>query len=371
MAQHGRSYNMPTKVKGTTGVDKIEAGAVITNPEFSGNATVTGSMTVGGVNVFSGPYRNLIINGDMRIDQRNAGASHTSNNSNVYTLDRYTTFETGGTTGKFTVQQNAGAVTPPSGFGYYLGITSQSAFAVTSGIIQSIAHKIEGYNTAHLNWGTANAKTITLSFWVRSSLTGTFGGVISNGAVSYSYPFTYTISSANTWEYKTVTIDGPTAGTWIGATNGIGLVLQFVIGTGSTYNGTAGSWSANGYYGVTGAINVTGTSGATLYITGVQLEVGSGASDFEFLPYDVQLLRCLRYFNYIAGSNTHGMHYGGGGNSLNDVFFTVPMRATPTATYTSGSVGSSFNVQDNKKGYVFQGNSSDTYLTSIKLSAEL
>ena len=238
--------------------------------------------------------RNRIINGDMRIDQRNAGAAHTSTNANIYVLDRWSTYETGGTAGKFTVQQDAGAVTPPVGFSNYIGITSATAFSVTAGIIQSIRQSIEGFNASALDWGTANAKTVTVSFWVRSSLTGTFGGVLSNGAIDYSYPFTYTISVANTWEQKSVTIAGPTAGTWL-TTNGAGLTLQFVIGTGTTYQGSAGSWSANGYYGATGAVNVTGTNGATLYITGVQLETGTTATPFEQMQYGTQLALCQRY----------------------------------------------------------------------------
>jgi hypothetical protein len=255
--------------------------------------------------------RNLIINGDMRIDQRNAGASYTSSNANVYTLDRWLTFETGGVSSRFTIQQNAGSVTPPTGFTNYMGITSSVASAVTAGMIQSIAQKIEGFNASDLAWGTANAKTVTISFWVRSSLTGTFGGVLSNGAVNYSYPFTYTISAATTWEYKTVTIAGPTAGTWV-TNNGAGPVLQFVIGTGSTYQGSAGSWSANGYYGVTGTVDVTGTNGATLYITGVQLEVGTEATPFEHRPYDMELARCQRYYYrlYDTATDANGRMIG-------------------------------------------------------------
>ena len=257
----------------------------------------------GGTGTTSGYYgfKNRIINGGMVIDQRNAGV-YTSTDTNIYVLDRWGTFETGGVSGKFTVQQNAGAVTPPVGFSNYIGITSQSAYSVAAGAIQTIRQTIEGFNTADLAWGTANAKTVTISFWTRSSLTGTFGGVVSNGAITYSYPFTYTISAANTWEYKTVTIAGPTSGTWVGATNGSGLVLQFVIGTGTTYQGADGSWSANSYYGVTGAVNVTGTNGATFYITGVQLEKGSVATSFDYRPYGTELQLCQRYYDTSVGT---------------------------------------------------------------------
>jgi hypothetical protein len=296
------------------------------------------------------PYRNRIINGDMVIDQRRAGTSYTNSNANVYTLDRWLTFVTGGVSSRFTIQQNAGSITPPTGFTNYMGITSSVASAVTAGMIQSIAQKIEGFNASDLAWGTANAKTVTISFWVRSSLTGTFGGVLNNGAVNYSYPFTYTISAATTWEYKTVTIAGPTAGTW-NTTNGAGPVLQFVIGTGSTFNGTAGSWSANGWYGVTGVTDLTATSGATLYITGVQLEVGSAASDFEFLPFDVNLGRCMRYC-LVLGDTPNGLDFGKQGivghyfsaTAFIPVwFFQYPMRTTPSFTVSSASAGTVYS----------------------------
>jgi hypothetical protein len=281
--------------------------------------------------------RNRIINGDMRIDQRNAGAAHTSTNANIYVLDRWSTYETGGTAGKFTVQQDAGAVTPPVGFSNYIGITSATAFSVTAGIIQSIRQSIEGFNASDLDWGTANAKTVTVSFWVRSSLTGTFGGVLSNGAIDYSYPFTYTISVSNTWEQKSVTIAGPTAGTWL-TTNGAGLTLQFVIGTGTTYQGSAGSWSANGYYGATGAVNVTGTNGATLYITGVQLEEGTVATPFERRSYGTELALCQRYAWKYGGNISDeylanvGFYADGNKIIFGYIQHPVRMRATPTLT---------------------------------------
>jgi hypothetical protein len=296
----------------------------------------------------SSPYvlKNRIINGDMRIDQRYAGAAYTNLGGNFYVLDRWSTFEAGVASGKFTVQQNAGAVTPPVGFSNYIGITSQSAYSVAAGDIQSLRQTIEGFNTADLAWGTANAKTVTISFWVRSSLTGTFGGVLSNGAINYSYPFTYTISAANTWEYETVTIAGPTAGTW-NTTNGSGITLQFVIGTGTTYQGAAGSWSANGYYGVTGAVNVTGTNGATLYITGVQLEVGSTATPFERRLYGQELNNCKRYYeksydySVVPATTTNVGRWNAGGNATGQttgyvsgghVVFQVEKRAIPTVT---------------------------------------
>ncbi len=217
-------------------------------------------------------FKNRIINGAMTIDQRNAGASVTTGSGGTYTLDRWQGLAEQAS--KFSVQQDAGAVTPPVGFTDYLGVTSLSAYSVPSGGYYAIRQAIEGFNVADLNWGTANAKTVTLSFWVRSSLTGTFGGVLQNSANNRSYPFTYTISSANTWEYETVTIAGDTTGTWL-TTNGVGVWVMLGLGVGSTFSGTAGAWAGSNFISATGATSVVGTNGATFYITGVQLEVGS------------------------------------------------------------------------------------------------
>jgi hypothetical protein len=245
--------------------------------------------------------RNRIINGNMTIDQRNAGASVTPA-SGTYTLDRWVFYVS--QSSKLTAQQNAGSVTPPVGFSNYLGVTSSSAYSVLAGDYFGLVQNIEGFNTADLGWGTANAKTVTLSFQVYSSLTGTFGGVVKNSASNRTYPFTYSISSANTWTTATVTIAGDTTGTWVGATNGIGIQLIFGLGVGSTYSGTAGSWAAANYLSATGATSVVGTSGATFYITGVQLETGTTATDFENLQYGTQLSLCQRYYqkSYAQGT---------------------------------------------------------------------
>ena len=272
----------------TSGEIELQANGVT-----KAKITANGLQDNNGNSLRGGMYRNLIINGDMRIDQRNAGASVTPGNG-VYTIDRWAANQFS-PTGKFSVQQNAGSVTPPQGFTHYLGVTSSSAYSVSTNDIYGIYHFVEGYNIANLNWGTANAKTITLSFWVRSSLTGTFAASIRNGVANRSYPFTYTISSADTWEQKSVTISGDITGTW--ATNHTaGLLLHFSLGAGTGLNGTANSWQAGSYASVSGATSVVGTSGATWQITGIQLEVGEGASDFEHLPYDVQLQRCQRYY---------------------------------------------------------------------------
>ncbi len=220
-------------------------------------------------------FRNRIINGDCRIDQRNAGAA-SANTINGYFIDRWMVLQTA-TNGKIIAQQNAGSLSAanrPAGFTNYLGITSQSAYSITSSDNFSVLQQIEGFNVADLGWGTANAQTVTLSFLVRSSLTGTFGGAFSNAGVTRSYPFSYTISSANTWELKSVTVAGDTSGTWA-TDNTCGIRVWFGLGAGSTYSGTAGAWAAADLRSATGAVSVVGTNGATFYITGVQLEAGS------------------------------------------------------------------------------------------------
>jgi hypothetical protein len=293
-------------------------------------------------------FKNRIINGDMRIDQRNAGASvaTTVTDNKTYTLDRWAYWNSAAS--KYTVQQNAGSVTPPVGFINYLGCTSTSAYSVGAGDYFMITQQLEGLNVSDLDWGTANAKTITLSFWVRSSLTGTFGGALTNSPSNRSYPFTYTISAANTWEQKTVTIAGDTTGTWL-TTNGIGIQLRLGLGVGATLSGTAGAWAAANYASATGATSIVGTNGATFYITGVQLEVGSLATGFEFRDYTTQLSMCKRYFDKTFTINTAPVTNGGRSGAIETLQvrvanqytvssffrFTVPMRTTPTMVFYS------------------------------------
>ena len=246
-------------------------------------------------------FKNRIINGDMRIDQRNAGASVTPTNLQ-YLVDRF--YYSGTQASKFTAQQNAGSITPPIGYINYLGLTVASSVSITSTDSFSVNQIIEGLNIADLGWGTANAKAVTLSAWVYSSLTGTFGGALNNGSgTSYSYPFSYTIPVANTWTQISINIAGPTSGTWL-TTNGKGIIVTFSLGTGSAASGTAGAWVAAFNQSVTGATSVVGTSGATFYITGVQLEVGTSATGFEYVDYGTQLVMCQRYYEAIFSGAT-------------------------------------------------------------------
>ena len=292
-------------------------------------------------------FKNRIINGAMVIDQRNAGASVTNTAAYVFGVDRWKAY--GSQASKFTMQQNAGSVTPPVGFTNYLGITSSSAYSVGATEQFFVTQLIEGYNIADLGWGTANAKTITVSFQVYSSLTGTFGGTISNSGGSRNYPFSYTVSSANTWTTITISVSGDTSGTWL-TTNGIGIFLQFNLGMGSTYSGTAGAWTASAIFGPTGATSVVGTNGATFYITGVQLEKGSTATSFDYRPYTTELQLCQRYLPAITltGSNAICSAYNTATTTSVGIFhFLVTPRTPPTGITATAASGFAFSSAAN------------------------
>jgi hypothetical protein len=283
-------------------------------------------------------FKNRIINGAMVIDQRNAGASVTvTGGSAYYSCDRWQEWQSQNS--KYSIQRST---TAPTGFINSLLATSLSAYSVISSDSFALNQNIEGLNCADLAWGTASASTVTVSFWVRSSLTGTFGGALSNSAVNRSYPFTYTISSANTFEYKTITIPGDTSGTWL-TDNDIGIRLWFSIGAGSTYLGTAGSWAGADYRGATGQTSVVGTNGATFYITGVQLEKGNVATAFDYRPYDTELALCQRYFekSYLPETavgtatrvGTIDWNFGDmSAYGTVNIFFKVTKRTSPTMT---------------------------------------
>lgn len=315
-----------------------------TNIGFKLVSKGTGEITarVNGSDVFNASssfgFKNRIINGAMVIDQRNAGASVTQGTAVAYTVDRWSCY--GSAASKFTVQRNAGSVTPPTGYINYLGVTSSSAYTVGASEFFFVQQVIEGFNIADLAFGTASAATVTLSFWVRSSLTGTFGGTLSNGATTRVYPFTYTISSANTWTQISVTVAGDTTGTWTTDNTG-GLVVNFNMGAGATVSGTAGAWSGSTLRAPTGATSVVGTNAATWYVTGVQLEKGSTATSFDYRPYGTELQLCQRYFRKTGGATNQEPTLYTWGSSTQVIgqswIYPVPMRTSATVT-TSGTL---------------------------------
>ena len=277
-------------------------------------------------------FKNRIINGAMVIDQRNAGASVTITTGQTYPVDRF--FGQGSITSKFTAQQSS---TVPTGFKNSLLFTSSAATTPSSSDYYYFGQYIEGLNVSDLAWGTASAATVTLSFWVRSSLTGTFSGAVLNGTTNRSYAFTYTINSANTFEQKTVTIAGDTTGTWL-TNNETGILVRFALGAGSSFLQTAGSWGTGNVVGATGTTQWISTSGATFYITGVQLEKGSTATSFDYRPYTTEFGLCLRYFYKTNPTNTQSNGgVWGAMSGTTDAHVTgalpVPMRTAPTFTF--------------------------------------
>ena len=302
------------------------------------NADVIGT-SVAGSNLGAGNasiMKNRIINGQMVIDQRNAGASVTVNAVTAfYATDRYRLSGVA-SAGVYTAQQST---TAPTGFVNSLKITTTTSASPAAGDSYYIVQNIEGYNTADLGWGTANAKTVTLSFQVYSSLTGTFGGSLSNNGVTRSYPFTYSIPVANTWTTISITIAGDTTGTWT-TDNSTGIRVYFSLGTGTTLSGTAGAWAGAQYISATGATSVVGTNGATFYITGVQLEVGSSATGFEYVNYQTSLSNCQRYFEILkadsSGNTVIAAQYQAS-NFWSVWYFKNEKRATSTITLVGGS----------------------------------
>ena len=307
-------------------------------------------------------FKNRIINGAMVIDQRNAGASVTPTVNPTYTVDRW--FAAPAVASKFSVQQST---TAPTGFSYSLKMTSLAATTVGATDFYVMYQAIEGYNSADLGWGTASASTVTLSFWVQSSLTGTFGGSLFNSAASVSYPFNYTISTANTWEQKTVTIAGPTSGTFL-TTNGVGFYVGFSLGAGATASGTAGSWSGTFYRSATSAVQVVATNAATFYITGVQLEKGSTATSFDYRPIGTELALCQRYYETgITGSGSRNSdNYGVSAGQ-----YKVTKRTTsPTVTPSSAQGGYYLANENGFVSYQLTGVSTGYFFTYTS-SAEL
>ena len=308
--------------------------------DANGGNTTSINNTTPNVNNVVG--KNLIINGAMRIDQHNAGSAVTgiTISTSAFIVDRFKMVNQ--TDGQVTAQQST---TAPDGFtnSFYATVTTPDS-SIGSTQYTQISQRIEGNNISHLDWGTSNAKDVTLSFWVRSSLTGTYGVGVYNYNGSYCYFSDVTINAADTWEKKTVTIEGPTSGTWY-TDNLLGLEFHISLGTGSSYQGTADAWTTSSFIvASSNQANWIGTSGATFYLTGVQLEVGESATEFEHRPYTTEYQLCQRYLENI-GVDTSAALWSGYGATVNYVNwqFKVEKRAIPTISgAVQGSAGGSY-----------------------------
>lgn len=297
--------------------------------DASGNATVGNTLVMG-----SSFKRNRIINGDMRVDQRNAGAS-TTPTSDTYVVDRW---QLRTPSGIFSAQTQTSTV--PTGFTNAIKLTVVSAAgSISAGTVNNLTQYIEGYNIADLGWGTASAKTITISFLVNTSVAGTYPVAFYNSAYTATYVATYTISApnVNTWQTITLTIPGATSGTWL-TTNGQGINVCFDLGSGSNYNTTANTWGSSGVR-TSGTVSLSTNSSATFYITGVQLETGSVATPYERQIYSEQLAQCQRYYYRATGGTAYQVFGQGKAYSTGTVNFLLnlptTMRATPTSIDTS------------------------------------
>jgi len=312
----------------TSGIMQLASSDGTTAVTIDTNQNATFANTINTPNTFG--FKNRIINGAMMIDQRNAGASVTLSTTTQFPVDRFPAYK--GTSGATVTAQRSTVV--PSGFINSLLFTVSTGASPASGDINGFWQAIEGFNVSDLGYGTANAQTVTLSFWVRSSVTGTYSVSFNNASVDRFYVANYVINSANTWEQKTVTITGDTSGTW-NTGNGTGLQIVWDLGYGSSFNGTAGSWGASAIRRISGSVQLAATTGATFYITGVQLEKGSTATSFDYRPYGQELALCQRYYEAFYAINSA---YGNGSNGCDyTVYYKVSKRASPTVTIASTS----------------------------------
>jgi hypothetical protein len=278
-------------------------------------------------------FRNRVINGDFLIDQRNAGAATTPTVDPTRTIDRWKVNIIG--LGRCQVGQSLGAITPAGGFTTYYGMKVTTSNTVSTNDYFFLSHVIEGVNTIDWQWGSASAKPVTLSFWVYSSLTGTMGGFVRNsGTFNRSYPFTFSVASASTWEYKNITIPGDTTGTWTaGQSNGVEFGIELWNGT--TFQSAPNAWAAGNFTGPSGGtINYAGTLNSLMYLTGVQVEVGNVPTQFERRHYNFEFAACQRYYETtivrVGGYNTNGAFLRG------SAYFNTKKRAVaPTLTVVS------------------------------------
>jgi len=299
----------------------------------------TGEVTarVNGSDVFNASsnfgFKNRIINGAQVINQRGATVTAAS----TYVTDRWQV-DNLTTSGAVSFAQNS---TAPAGFTNSLKITVTTAdAAVAASDIVEFRQWIEGYNTADFSFGSASAGTFTISFWVNSSVTGTYGVSFRNSAADRVYVSTYTVNAANTWEQKTITVAGDTTGTWL-TDNGRGLGIAFCVMGGSNFQGTANAWGATNNRTTSAQANLLATINNTFYITGVQLEKGSTATSFDYRPYGTELALCQRYY-YRLQAAANNQDFGPACAVTTTVGrvsmpFPVTMRNAPSAVEQSGT----------------------------------
>jgi hypothetical protein len=274
---------------------------------------------------------NMVMNGDFRIDQRNSGATI---NPTTYQhgMDRwfYSGFQ--GSNNYYTIGQSTDA---PSGFSNSLLITSTTSSSAIG--LWYVRNNFEGYDVSHLDYGTASAKTTTISFWAKSSMIGTYGVILGvPTSPSSNYSKTYTINVANTWEYKTITIPGNTTHTPpSGTAKGIRITFAFGLSNRPT---PADAWgSPNDSHGIGGLVDFLGTNGATLQLTGIKWEVGSEATDFQHTSYGEELAKCQRYFFKSSNQATSmadatSPSYSFRGKRYSKHSLPAVMRANPSVT---------------------------------------
>ena len=282
---------------------------------------------------------NRIINGDMRIDQRNNGASGTANG--VYTVDRWFYGASQAAKGIWVRNPNSLA-----GFPYCLQFVSSSAYALLAADFFQFNQRIEADMISDFAWGTAGAQPVTLSFWVASNQTGTFSGSISSVAATRSYPFTFSIPAPATWTKIVITIPGDTSGAWAMSGNAEGARINFDLGCGSTNRGPANVWSSAAYVGVTGSVSIVSTNAATFNLTGVKLEIGSIATPFNHKSPQESMADCQRYYQRFSTNGVNTQCLGSGycaNTSLAGIYvaFKKSMRASPTV---SASAAAGFTV---------------------------
>lgn len=318
---------MTISIDGTNGVTLDPAGMPVSNV-----TSINGGQLAG--------LRNRIINGDMRIDQRNAGAAVTLTTSIVlYAADRFACNK--GTAGATAAVQQQAASLPSAGFEKCNVYSVSVGAAPAAGDLNVMYQVIEGYNVQDLQWGTANAKTITVSFWAKQTVAGTYGFSINSTSVARSYVQTFTITAPNVWQYFSITIPGDTTGTYA-KDNTAGMYITWDMGSGTSAETTAGSWQAGNFKRTSACAKQIQATG-TFYLTGVQVEVGSTATAFEFRPIGMELALCQRY--YQASGSAETIFSGNVTNAqlyYMTVRFPVPMRATPTTISVTNTAATSF-----------------------------